>query len=431
MQSGKLKQKIGVVLFNNQDEPSAAWACSEGEKPNYISGPNDLNLNTVWISNLTYRISQRYSVSSGVSLYSNEYISVSLSEIYSELDLSSLSIHRAINVLANICNAVSNFFSIYSGSSTLPPASLYSGIKRFSGINQHPYSRSISKHLASAHDSLLHGISSGEQVGGTSLIFHRFEYARNVLNKRIPLGRWNDVSNLVTTMSMKQFDNWIAQLQRPALICLSYDESLTDSLFREFYSSTLWMSLEEFQVHGCKRQATIKHVLVCDGYGKNPITIPKWGRFSQSSYSFGVFCQNLWASLLVGGKGDPLSVWMLCINRLNCYQKACELEGQSQHNVTGYGLGRLTLDSRSPLSGNSVDLALKLNLISHMSANGSGFIRPVPDAPTNIDIMQIAMERGALDFLQETDVAAVVKAQDSFESETSYIYQKPKSGFLI
>lgn len=428
MYNGKLSQKVGIVFFID-DNLTSAWACRGGQNSFYISSVTELDRNTFWISNVPLEIAVQTSEAYDITISPRNYASVYMDEIILELGLNGLPKNKLVSVLANVLSSASEFYALYTGQSRLPAPFLASGVRVHSGTNPVPQSRSVESLFSRGSTPPCHVAASLKNT--VSLTFHRFEYAIRMLQGLVPAGKWNDVSQLATSMPVKRFNAWLEKLSKPVLVCASIESDDNNNLHEHFYSSYAWMSAEEFVFLSKCHSLSVRSVMIADATGLNTLSVPNWGSLPKNSYAFGIFCQNLWASLLTEDDSNLTGLWFDCKNRFLCYQKALDIYQKNRLDVIGFSLGKLYLRDEAGVSGFSADLAVRHELISNMILNAPESRRRELNKATPTELLQIAMERGALGFIQETDFSSVVKVIDILESETQSIYQRPKNRFLI
>lgn len=437
------EQRYGVIIFDDPAIIQNGWACISGDNPFYVTSTGDLDTNTIWLTNVDMATLSQKGFSHNTNLRAEDYLRTTLSSLVIELGLRDLTADHQAKVLADLFSTVMQFFCLNTGFTKTPSGMLNNGIRRAFLPEEQP----ITPEVISAASAALYANTFCEQNYGTgnpeyiSLVFHRYKYAKEMLSNEFPVGRWERVSSVVMNESQGFLTEWLKGLKKPALVkvkleCVSEHIShlvnygsetarRIDSAASEseliMSSEHTWMTSLEYLEMSKYADFKVMDIYTAQGYGYSPVTIPEWGKYSENSYAFGLYCESLWTSLTRALDGrlakSPLSAWMRSIDRLKCLNKAISLDSCEDVVVHSYGYGRITLYANKSIRSQMPDIATRHKLLSPMAtAADERRQRIIPADATHAELMQVAMERGAIDFIERTNIAALDDAIERYEN---------------
>jgi hypothetical protein len=418
----------GVILFDIDDNPSTGWACMSNSEPFYFLTPKSLNSNVVWFCNLTISCLQNYESISNLTLYPSDYLFTSFDNIRDELGFSHSTNIDTVKAISEVFEAVMSFHRYYVGSKISTGVSLLNqSIKRtFGGVSygEGDFIKGLGSEFESKYLDIFKFNCFLKDKKNKILLFHRFEYARNILSRGMPVGQWTRLSPTIMNIGPKPLHKWIITCTKP--IVLNVEVTFNDDIARDLFylnrsrQGCEWVTIDEYKWLSIYADINVKDAIICEGYAPYPYVLPEYTNGLKSSYSFGLYCENIWASICLNSQGELdrsiISMWTIAFDRVQCLQKAYQLEKETSLSVVAYAFGRVVVSYPEPVDGYICRSAFSCNLISPVPS--VAFHRKIPESPTMAQFMQIVIERGAISFLQNLDQVGVNDVRDLIEQKT-------------
>lgn len=426
-------QRYGAVLFDDPEAVERGWACVSGQDPFYVSSTGDLYSNTIWLTNVDLQAFYKKGLSKSPRLRPDSFLRTRVSSLLIELGLRYVEPREQSRSLAELFSIVMQFGFYHLGISSAPVGALNNGIRQVTL----PEEQALPLYVKEAAEYAVqpHVICEKKEIEDNSelisLVFNRYGYALSMLEHRLPIGKWQRDRQFDFSSGAGNIVSKLEHSNKPALIrvdirtidisinhLVNYGSGAGMKTFKSHsgseavtFNQRAWMTTPEFVFLSKYTEMEVKDVLVGEGYGINPLSVPAWGHYSEHSYAFGLYCENLWTALTrtLDGRSakTPLSAWVHSVDRLRCLEKAMQIDCTENVTVHGYGYGRVTLQMTPASRGIMPDLALRQKMIAPMNDVAQAKHRPLPQPATHTDIMQIAMERGAIDFIERTNNAAI------------------------
>ncbi len=435
-------KRYGVAIFDDPKAAKEGWACVAGEDPYFVSNTGDLYTSVTWLTNIDLDTFFKKGLKQTPRLRADNFLRTKVSTILIELGLKHAPVREKALHLAALFDTVMQFSFLHLGINTAPSGMLNNGIRQIILPTETPFQPYISEAAKLAYQPhvLCEKVYTDEEADLVSLVFHRYRYAKTITSYNVPQGTWKRCEEDITGLSMDAIEEWLAERKQPALLCVeitSIHESVNDLVnygagAGDRTTKTTqgadtvtpnprsWMTSHEFLTMAKYANMSVREILVGERFALNPISIPKWGTLTQHSFAFGLFCENLWTSLTRGldmrANNTPLGAWIHSIDRMYCFEQARLIKESDFVAIHGYGYGRITLQIPKAESSTISDMAHRLKMIAPMNTNPYGTQRTPPVNPSHAEIMQSLMDRGALNFLEQTDRDALHQAKELLAS---------------
>ena len=432
-----LPQSYGAVIFDRPEDASEGWACAVNDKPFRVSSTGDLSSGTVWYTNIPMETFFKKGFRQSPKLRPEGYLRTQHNSLMIELNLRNESPETQVLVLANLFHRVMHFSYLHLGLTSPPIGMLNNGLRQSSLPADPRTPVEVLKAAGEASQSYVECEKRNieDRASLISLVFHRFMHAKHILSSNYPTGSWSrlDSANLPRNTS-QAFEAWQHQVGRPALFQVTINAVATtiNHLINYgagagmevaqaseggryiTYKRRCFMTGEELQFMLNYADITIDAAYLADNYGPAPVVLPNWGNFTENSFAFGLYAENLWTSLTrsLDGKSakSPLSAWIHSYDRLACLRKAMEIDAEGIAIVHSYGYGRITLRLPESRRGLAAQLALTHKLISPMANKDEVSTYAVSGKDGKAALMQAAMDRRARKFLEQLDEKAIDEA---------------------
>jgi len=437
-------QRYGVAIFESPKELSSGWACVFDEEPYYITSTGDLYTNVIWLTNIDLRTLYEKGLSQSPKLRPDNFLRTRLSSIMIELGIKFEEPRIQAISLAKLFSTTMQFMFLHIGLSTAPAGTLNNGIRQACM----PDEQSMTPDVKSAAEQAIqpHVLCEKSQSENgcelSSLVFHRFSYATNMLSHSLPIGAWEPVKTILLKQDTASLNAWLSTVNQPAMLevvitsvdlrinhLINYGSGAGLKVEKSFrgteaviFNARSWMTAPEYFYLTQFADMKIKNILIGKGYGMCPLTIPKWGSVTEGSYAFGLYCENLWTSLTRSLDGrsskSPIGAWIHSLDRLYCLKKALAISEKEKVTIHSYGYGRITFQIPVSDKGAFPKLALRQKMIAPMPSPSETATSPIPNNASHAELMQIAMERGANQYLERADQAALDLAIQHYERKT-------------
>jgi len=447
------EQRYGVVLFDDPGQVESGWACIAEGSPFYITSIHDLFFDVIWHTNVDIVIFNQKGLFQNTSLRCDSYLRTGLSSIVVELGLNSSSVDNQVRILADLFSTTMQFYLLHTGSERVPIGSLNNGVRQICIPEEQPISNVVREAATAAvHTHILsekRQFKKGSNL--VSFVFHRFLYSKEILTENLPVGPWERISPANLRASKHYLPEFISDLKKPALIKVvihSLNENIghfvnfgivvgapinnSSPVFEAVsIKQRTWMTSIEY-LKLCKyADMQIEDIYIAQGYGHSPITVPSWGRYTENSYAFGLYCENIWTALTRSLDGclarTPLSAWVHSIDRLKCLSKAIAIDSCEDVTVHSYGFGRITLQVNNSEHSRVSRIAERHKLLASMSKPTEIRVRSVTVGASHTELMQVAMERGSIDFIERTNAVALNSAIELYDQ---YVFNNSSKNIL-
>lgn len=359
-----------------------------------------------------------------------EYLFTPVSQLIRELGLRQDTLRNQASYLANVFSTVMNHLYLQTGTYGDKSNALNSVIRRVCVPDELPASATVAEACSCIVDrGNVHFGCSEEDGQSTSLVFHRYEYARHLLSSQLPFGRWSKVSSSVIESGQQYISEWIRNSTKPLIIKVEviFEDSLAKRLFSicRIYEGSFWVTYTEYAWLSRFAKLEVIDALLCEGYAPAPVCVPDIGRVAENSFSFGLYCESVWTSLTKSLSGristSPLSAWVIGIDRVMCLDKAYKLEKNTSLVVKVLGHGRILIANRTESSVQMPNIAFQHGLVAPMCEPKEIFHRTLPNSASPSQLMQVIMERGVSGFIKQTDSRAL---DDAIELYDQKVYER-------
>ena len=293
------EQHYGVVIFDNLTVVQNGWACISGGNPFYVTSIGDLDANTIWLTNIDASILFQKGLSRNSNLRPEGYLRTKLSSLLIELGLRALPSGIQAKVLSDIFSTIMQFYCLNTGLINAPERLLNNGVRRAFLPEEQPITREVLNAASSAVNAhiLKEKVHETDDSGLVSLLFHRYEYAQDILSRELPIGRWERVSSLILKERKAFLSEWLNELRMPALVKvaiksvsenidhlvnygyranLPFDKSKSDNQ-SPTYNEHAWITSLEYLEMNKYADLQVTDIYTGQGYGYSPIMIPSWG----------------------------------------------------------------------------------------------------------------------------------------------------------
>jgi len=435
-------EKYGVAIFNSMVDLKEGWACVEGESPFYISGTGDLYSDVIWFTNIDLTTFIKTGLNRTPRIRPDNYLRTRFSSLIIELGLRYYSTKFQAEYLSTLFGRIMDYANLHLGIDLAPATSLNSGIRQACFPEENPISNATKSAAEAAFQphTICERHTDNENIDLISLVFHRTTYARSILSTELPIGNWKPVDSLILKQSDYQIMEWVKNCDLPLLVkvkivsvnkdinhLVNYGAGAGFKAARSgsgneviTYNVRAWMTKPEYLFFLEYSDLKIENMLVSEGYGICPVSIPDWSSATEGSFAFGLYCENLWTSLTrtIDGRAakNPIGAWIHSVDRVNCLKKSVELSMEPDVNIHSYGYGRITLEVPKGCAGLIPDLALKVKMISPMVHPDQARARQIPDKIMPSELFQLVMERHSLEFFNQADEKVHDQALNQYEA---------------
>lgn len=421
------KQRFGVALFDDEVSASSGWACIHNDTPFYFLSSEELPKDVIWLSNLSRLLIRDQGIRALQHIKPEDFLFTPVPKLINELGLCRESPRHQSSYLVNIFFNVMNHLYLQTGVYGVKHDALNTEIRNVSAPEEYPVWTAATEAATDIVGNRSVGYCSSkdenEERDSITLLFHRYEYARDLLAGNMPFGRWTTVSSSVIDSGQQFITEWVRTSSRPLFIKVKacFKDLVAERLFLKSRSplDVYWVTLDEYSWLSKYAELDVVDALVCEGYGPSPVSLPELGRIASNSFSFGLYCESIWTSLTKTISGNlskaPIAAWLIGYDRVMCLDKAYKIEKHTRCKVNALGFGRIMLTGLAGSRSQMPNIAFQHGLIAPMSVGKETFHRTLPDTTSPSQLMQVVMERGASGFIQQTDLRALDVAVDLYD----------------
>lgn len=436
-----LEDKFGCIIFEDDYTHKEAWVSMDNDKEaQYVSGPNDLPSDVVWLTNLPYSISFQAGYFGHGRFRKYDYLKTSTQRLSEFLGLEGDYSKQAV-VFASLFSRVLHLVDSYIlKGQEFDDHDLKTAIRKIAGGVDFIYPEKFAKILDSA---LAYSVLCERQVYKEEkfdTIYLRcppVEHARFVLSTPLPVGKWIKVSAPEEGQSCY---DWLASQPAPVLVKVKYSWIKSEiNAYLNFGSGSVKYSKRNW-ITGTELVSLlpVSDIEVIEAYRSETLTtckplldmIDALPDVCELSLSVAILLDNLWAGIGTAHKTDlqksvekkardkghkrtpnrsinHISPFLRAQERLFCYHKALQIAGLG-FDVLGYGAGCVRINK----SGKSDEDILKLS-------SETGMIPPMmtlskeecsaPNLKQYRGLLQYMYAQNMLDKILEADKKVVSK----------------------
>lgn len=391
---------FGCVLFDMQEDesgrmrplPGKGWASLNGEKAFRINGPDDLDTDVKWITNLDRATFWKTGCVRIKKLRESSFFKTDLGHMMRETGL----IPREVSS-ASACEGLAEIFS-----RTMRIAQEHYDLD---GLREAEFTEDIRPLLAPQDASVSHEMDEAlsrayidfvpcpgtREEGEKIMTFRRprLLHAREVLGSAVPAGGWEFLGP--EAMPEENRLEWLQEKRRPGLVkialrgfqpgcpdwippLLQLGEAIGAGGKRKERN---WMTLQEAKYFSKYAKVAIHAAFLAEGWEtmKMGKSLPNLGDLSDFSFSLGLLGEAHWQALAMRSR-DPLTrsksmvspraCWLKAADRFFCFAGAIPLSAAG-FGVINYGSGMVSIRYRPGQARFALDIAQKSGLIAPVS----------------------------------------------------------------
>ncbi len=423
--------RVGVVIFDESNDPGQGWACIAGEKfPRRIKGPASLRSDVCWMLSCDSVASYNNGLTNNAFFRSNAFLPIKMSDLRLELGLKpdftfegqSVEAHLEARLLADLFERFVRIQCAFLGidrENWRPP--MFDSRKMLRENLVKADVRVEPDLLNAASEARQDWVSCQNRFRVSEYEYNKFykprvPHALSMLEVSVPLEpKYTALPASALPKGRHDFADWALSLPGPVLAraviheiddavssVISYggiarrDIKIKGDFVRSYMCTRQWLTTHDLVALMNNATIEIKEALVFDASICRPaLEIPQVQRFFESltpmecvSHSIGLFAAGLWSGLLMHNprpmqKDVSTNLWAPFVrsyDRLLCMMSASELTNQG-YLVAGYGAGKIHAWLPKDASNEVLHVCRQADLLPGMMA-------PTEQALQNASIFQ-------------------------------------------
>ncbi len=407
-----LDDRFGCIIFEDTHQHRVGWAArAEENEARYISDINELESDTVWLTNLPFEISFQSGFSNHSLYRESNFLRTDIKKLNKFLGLSDDQLEEQAYIYCRLFKRVMALANHFLGITEIDKQTLTKSIRKHAGSYDPVFMTDFREKIRSAITHYVWTVQPGSYSGdgqeSVNFLLPAIDHAKEILSTPVPVGNWLQVKQLPDK------DNilcWAEELDAPAIVRINVqdvDPDIGDYL--NFGSGSekdrkKWITVVELI-----NLLPVANIQVKDAYKSEGFVIldelldlvESFPEESLMSISTQIFLDNFWTGLTTQhpppylrrerDRIEKSPINTICPfyksqDRLICLKCALQavLEG---FNVKAYGTGKITVDATDASNDELYSLAKKIGLI------------PPVRYVENINSLNLDMENDPLDLL--------------------------------
>jgi hypothetical protein len=415
--------KFGVVLFDDEKDPGAAWAAVNGGEARRINGPGELSTDTIWWSNMGYdSFFKTTEFWRNPWLRHDGYLIVKPSGVLAEwgrdpanttpdatAKFVSTVFGRVMMIafdLAKKCDPKARMSTFFGSNDlrgdlrVLLPKAEYprgeAGAIMRSGISYAEFTRTT--------------VRSPRNGKLLKLTVPRVSYAHQILATPIPKGIFEHRDRATLRSISADRVGWVRRVDRPCMVEIAVAEMDQDvapiygfgnATDKERRTPRSWVAHPEFIAMSSFSKLDVRSAWLGREYGligndlSDPIKKFLSDKFTETSWSAGLIAETLWRAASLPEAGVPKGqrpppderahtswrgAWFRAADKVSMFTSAMKLS-ELGYAVTSYGIGWLTLSLAEDQVHDAVRDALTIGLLPRLWDVPDGMFDPGRPSP--------------------------------------------------
>lgn len=386
--------KIGVCCFEDDRDPEGGWASIDGSEATWVAGPQDLDSEVLWVTNLPYLTHRKLNLAAEGNVFDTQYFRTQIANIGVEMG-----IDHDLKALAEFCSMtfqrVHRLGKEHLDIDLSSPGYRYHKTASYSLIPDFARQQPTGTSTADILDAIKHSTQANQAMSGVqrpkgaqsvSLTFPRHSYGKWLLSLPLPSEqRWTVVKQRENSTKFgvengKALRNTATVIDR--LNTIGEKNALflrvTVHSMDKFYKGFASFSAGEKYT---RRWATLPEILELARYAKlsinggyscklstSPLVPEEIFGESDMSYARGLLIENAWSALACpittqeGPRQTMLSAYLRAYDRIACGRAAAQLASEG-FIVGSYSMGRVVIFLRPGEASRAAKKALEIGLM--------------------------------------------------------------------
>lgn len=363
------------------------YKCLSGQLPERIFGTGELPSNVKWLTNISVDQAFNLQLRNTPRILDDKYLRTAASSIILELGLKHAAFETQASVVAKIFSNVMSLAKVYFSLNDTPAGSLAAGLPGFIGHHQPLIT---DRRIGDASSQAIHQFSHCERmqdgsgrVEYISVVLPRIQHAKHVLDSGLPFDDFEFIPNSKMPPEPNRL-SWVLRSDLPILakVRIPRIEKSWNPLINwgngaglikkqnvNSFNGRDYATSNELRVLSNFSEIIVDEIAISNTPIENRYSLPAINRLSETSYSYGLLCENIWCSLARDKGGQyvrsPMTAWLHATDRMECLKYAFEFS-RAGFIVNGYGYGRITLAIREEQKSDFRKFAFKLGLFPYL-----------------------------------------------------------------